>query len=70
MIWVVTAAATAVLCFGAWWVWNEVPRYLRGTEFADFSYFASLVAVFFLLSLINPLLRKAWEALNGKTEEH
>ena len=58
-----------LLCYGAWWLWNEVPRWLRGTEFSDFSFLASLLAIFLLLSLLNPLLGKVWQKLTESTSE-
>ena len=65
-----TLLATGLLCFGAWWLWNEVPRLLRRTEFSDYSYAASLVAIFLALSLVNPLLLWVWKHLTGEQKEH
>ncbi|MEM9278343.1 MAG: hypothetical protein AAGA76_07195 [Pseudomonadota bacterium] len=65
-----TLAVTALLCWGAWTLWNEVPRWLRRTEFSDFSYVASLAAIFVALSILNPVLLWIWNRLTGETKEH
>ena len=64
--WVIAIAVTAVLCAIAWWLWNEVPGFLRRTELADFRYLASLIAVFFVLSVLNPLIRWVWDRFDGE----
>ncbi|MGI9350834.1 MAG: hypothetical protein ACR2O3_04665 [Rhizobiaceae bacterium] len=67
---VFTLVITGLLCFGAWWLWNEMPRFLRRTEFSDYSYGASLVAIFLALSLINPVLLWVWKHLTGEEKQH
>lgn len=67
---VLTLAITGLLCWGTWWLWNEVPTLLRGTEFSDYSYLASLAAVFLALSLINPVLGWLWSRLTGNHDQH
>ncbi len=63
-------AVTGLVCFGAWYVWNETPRWLRRTEFSDFSYFASLVLMFFALSVLNPVILWIWGKLNDGGDTH
>ena len=67
---VATLIVTGLLCLGAWTLWNEVPGWLRGTEFADFGFLASLLAVFLGLSLINPVLGWLWNRITGDHDQH
>ncbi|MEM7069346.1 MAG: hypothetical protein AAF478_10730 [Pseudomonadota bacterium] len=64
-----TLAVTALVCWGAWYLWNEVPRWLRRTELSDYSYLASLLAIFLALSLLNPLVIWVWGRISDE-EEH
>lgn len=59
----VAATVTGLLCWASWWMWNEVPRFIRRSEISDFSYFAGLLLIFLCLSLIHPLLSWAWKKL-------
>ena len=56
-----TLVVTALTCWAAWWLWNEVPGWLRRTEFSDYGYLASLLCVFLVLSFRNPLMRWVWD---------
>lgn len=56
----VSTVLSGLLCYGAWWLWNEIPRLLRRTEFSDFSFVASLLAVVLVLSILDPLLAWGW----------
>jgi len=65
-----TLSVTGLVCWGAWWLWNEVPRWLRRTEFSDYSYVASLVLIFLALSLLNPVILWIWAKLEDEPEAH
>ncbi|MGI9432479.1 MAG: hypothetical protein ACR2PQ_09710 [Myxococcota bacterium] len=42
---------TAGLCYASHWLWLWAEKEIKGTPFGDFKFFASLLAVFALLSL-------------------
>ena len=56
-----TLIVTGLVCWVAWWLWDEVPRWLRRTELSDYGYLASLLCIFLLLSLLNPIVRWVWD---------
>lgn len=43
---------TAGLCYASHWLWLWAEKEIKGTPFGDFKFFASLLAVFVLLSLV------------------
>ena len=65
-----TLLTTGLVCWGAWWLWNEVPRWLRRSEFSDYSYVASLVLIFLALSLLNPIFLWIWAKLDDSPQDH
>lgn len=57
---------TALLVLLAWYLWNEVPGWLRGTVLSDYSLVASLAAVIVVLSVLDPLIARV--AKHTKTD--
>ena len=49
---VLGSGITAGLCYAAWWLWMWAEKEIKGTPFADFKFFGSVLAVFALLSVV------------------
>lgn len=66
----VAALLTAAVVYACWWLWEEIPQYVRRTPLQDYRYLVNLLAIFLFLSLLNPILWKIWILLTGKQDEH
>ncbi len=68
---VVSVVLTALAIAACWWLWTEVPKYARFAMLQDFRFLMSVLVIFLLLSLVNPVVDRLWALLTGdKSADH
>ena len=45
----VAALLTAAVVYACWWLWEEIPQYVRRTPLQDYRYLVNLLAIFLFL---------------------
>ncbi|MEM6665188.1 MAG: hypothetical protein AAF638_02165 [Pseudomonadota bacterium] len=59
----ITSVLTVAMAYGCYWLWGQIPGWIRGTPVSDFRQIVSVVAVFLALSLAEPVLIRIWRLL-------
>ncbi len=60
---IVSVGLTAILVALCWYIWEETPGWIRRTPLQDYRFLVSLLAIYLVLSLLNPLIGKFWNLL-------
>lgn len=67
----ISVVLTALAILACWWLWSEVPKYARFAMLQDFRFLISVLLIFLLLSVVNPLVDRLWALLSGeKNADH
>ena len=59
----ITLVLTVLLVAACWYIWQETPRLIRRTPLQDYRHLVSVLAIYLMLSLLNPLISKAWSRI-------
>jgi len=62
---VLGTALTAGLCYACYWLWGFAEKELKATPVGEFKFFASVLAVFALLSVAQLVLNLGARILSG-----
>ena len=65
----VSAVLTGLAIVACWWLWSEVPKYNRMVMLQDFRFLVSILVIYLVLSLVNPLIDRLWAMISGEQGE-
>ena len=72
---ILSALITALVLGACWYVWTELPqwirkiRFLRGSLLQDLRFVVPLLAIYLMLSVVHPVLVRIWTRLLGNKDQ-